>query len=146
MTIKHLGIALLIAVFASTSYARDDKGMYSIEQALDSNTAREKLDQNIRFYFGDQKHPKIVKKHGSYTSNKKTNAFGKSDKEACERAFLSALITFQQRAVKEGGNAVVNIHSYYKKNDISSRTEFECGAGAVMAGTTLTGDVVTLAK
>ena len=77
-------------------------------------------------------------------SNKKTNAFGKSDKEACEWVFLSAMLSFQDRIAKEGGNAVVNIRSYYKKNEIRSSTEFECGAGAIMAGVTFLGDVVTL--
>jgi hypothetical protein len=54
------------------------------------------------------------------------------------------MLSFQDRIAKEGGNAVVNIRSYYKKNEISSSTEFECGAGAIMAGVTFLGDVVTL--
>lgn len=58
--------------------------------------------------------------------------------------FLSAMIALQDRARREGGNAVVNIRSYYKKNEVNSSSEFECGAGAVMAGVTLEGEVVTL--
>ncbi len=48
--------------------------------------------------------------------------------------------------MNEGGNAVINIASYYKKNTVSSDTEFECHAGAVIAGVAMIGDVVTLAK
>ena len=55
------------------------------------------------------------------------------------------MITLQDRAVAEGGNAVINIRSYYYKNDFSSATEFECGAGAIMAGVTMVGEVVKLA-
>jgi len=70
----------------------------------------------------------------------------KSDQKACQWAFLSAMATLQDRAIKEGGNAVVNIHRYYYKNTFSSSTEFECGAGAVMSGVTMVGDVVKLAE
>lgn len=41
-------------------------------------------------------------------------------------------------------NAVMNISSYYKKREFVSDTEFECGAGFVMAGVTLKGDLVKL--
>ena len=43
-----------------------------------------------------------------------------------------------------GGNAVVNLRSYYKKNTISSVTEFECGSGTFVSGVTFLGDVVEL--
>ena len=59
-------------------------------------------------------------------------------------AFLSAMLTLQDRVKKMGGNAVVNIRSYYKKHNFDSPDEFECGNGAVIAGVTLKGDVVTL--
>jgi len=85
-----------------------------------------------------------VRPIGEFQSNKKTNAVGKSDKQACEWAFLSALLSFHQRALSEGGNAVVNIKGYYKKQPFSSQTEFQCGAGATMAGVTIKGTVVKL--
>lgn len=75
------------------------------------------------------------------TSNKKTNAANKSDEEACTWAFLSAVKAFQDRARKEGGTKVVNLTSYYKKNDFNSKTHFQCGAGNIMAGVTLKGDI-----
>ena len=136
-----------VCVFAlTTAGARDTRSMLSIDEAMNTAGAEEKLDGSVRFYFGDQSHPKVVTRHGEYMSNKKTNAFNKTDKWACEWAFLSAMLSFQERAQREGGNAVVNIRSYYKKNLISSTSEFECGAGAVIAGVTFLGDVVTLAR
>jgi uncharacterized protein YbjQ (UPF0145 family) len=81
---------------------------------------------------------------GEFATNKKTNAFGKSDLEACQHVFLSAVIELQERARKEGGNAVINIKSNYKNEVRESATEFTCGAGAVIAGVALTGEVVTL--
>jgi hypothetical protein len=50
------------------------------------------------------------------------------------------------RARTEGGNAVINIVSYYKKNVFSSATEYECHAGAIIAGVALKGTVVKLSK
>ena len=41
---------------------------------------------------------------------------------------------------------MINIYSYYYKNEFVSDTEFECGAGNVVAGVTIIGDVVTLAE
>jgi uncharacterized protein YbjQ (UPF0145 family) len=54
------------------------------------------------------------------------------------------MIALKKRAIKEGGNAVVDIKSNYKNNLTSSSETFQCGAGAVMAGVALTGKVVTL--
>ena len=81
---------------------------------------------------------------GTYSTNKKTNFFNKSDKEGCEWAFLSAAIQLQERARKEGGNAVVNIISNYKDVPFSSETQYECGAGNVVGGVALRGEVVQL--
>ena len=57
---------------------------------------------------------------------------------------LSALISLQDRIKAEGGNAVVNIESFYDRQPMASNTEYECHAGAIMAGVALRGDVVTL--
>jgi hypothetical protein len=135
----------MVGLFLSApGFARDDKNMYSIDDAMNTSGAKEKLNMGYTFKFGDQTHGKIVSDHGNFMSNKKTNAFGKSDEQACQWAFLSAMVSFQDRITSEGGNAVVNIRSYYRKNEVSSATEYECGTGAIMAGVTFKGDVVTL--
>ncbi|POB08294.1 excinuclease, partial [Vibrio vulnificus] len=77
-------------------------------------------------------------------TNKKTNAFNKTDEEACNWVFLSAMIVLKERAIKEGGNAVVDIKSNYKNNLTSSVDTFQCGAGTMVAGVALTGKVVKL--
>jgi hypothetical protein len=138
-------IALSIAV-SSPVLARDTKLMLPLKDALNTPAAREKLNRNIKFYFGGQKHPEAAQSFGEFTSNKKTNAFNKTDQEACVWSLLSTLISLQERAVKEGGNAVVNIRSYYKKHEFSSATEYECHAGAMVAGVALRGEVVKLEK
>ncbi len=134
----------IIVLYSAQAASRDDRLRFSIEEALSTETAKQKLDTGIRFYFGDQKHGSIAKKFDQIASNRKTNAFNKSDQEACEWVFLSAMISLQERAHREGGNAVINIISSYKSVEFKSDTEFECGAGAIMAGVALKGRVVKL--
>jgi uncharacterized protein YbjQ (UPF0145 family) len=131
---------------SSAADARDTIVRVSVEEAMTTEDAKVTLDVGVRFFFGDQKHAEVVRRIGTYTANKKTNAFNKSDQEACKWAFLSAMVSLQKRALAEGGNAVVNIRSFYKKREFTSAAEFECGAGAVVAGVALVGDVVKLAE
>ena len=133
----------LILSFSQPGLARDDIGDYSVSSVLQTEKAKDKLG-NIKFYFGGQKHGKVNKRFGVFSTNKKTNAFGKSDQAACEHVFLSAMIQLKQRAESLGGNAVINIKSNYKGNLTSSNDTFKCGAGAVIAGVALQGEVVTI--
>ncbi|MGD8782832.1 MAG: excinuclease ABC subunit A [Thioalkalispiraceae bacterium] len=137
-------IGCLFVIFSQTSLARDTHHDFPINDALQTENAKDKLGGNIKFYFGDQKHGPVKKRYGVFSTNKKTNAFGKSDREACEHVFLSAMIQLKQRAESLGGNAVINIKSNYKGNLTSSNTTFKCGAGAVIAGVALQGEVVKL--
>ncbi len=141
--------ALIMIIFMVSSncvLARDDISDYSFEEAMSIPKITSAIGGGISFYFGEQKHPKILQKHGEFASNKKTNAFGKSDKAACQWAFASAMKSLKQRAEREGGNAVVNIKSNYRDNLTTSDTTFRCGAGAIMAGVALVGEVVTIEK
>ena len=141
---KFHAIAVMAAVLVSgVADARDSRLKFPIKDALAANNAQATLGSEVKFFFGPDA-PKAAKTMGTYTSNKKTNFANKSDKEGCEWAFLSAMIALKERALAEGGNAVVNIQSYYKKNEFSSATEYECGAGAFVGGVALRGTVVKL--
>lgn len=127
-----------------SAHARDDHLSLPLKEALETPAAQSKLDKGVKLYFGKQKHPKPSKTLGEWKTNKKTNAFNKTDKEACEWTFLSAVLELQERARKEGGNAVINIVSNYKSHEKSSETEYTCGAGGLMAGVAFKGTVVKL--
>ncbi|CAO3449846.1 Excinuclease ATPase subunit [Azospirillum argentinense] len=137
----------LIAALVTASFpalARDERLMFPVEAALRTAAAQDKLDKGVRLYFGGQKHPKPAANLGEWATNKKTNAFNKSDQEACEWVFLSAVLELQERARKQGGDAVINIKSNYKNTETNSSTEYMCGAGNIMAGVALKGTVVKL--
>jgi uncharacterized protein YbjQ (UPF0145 family) len=126
--------------------ARDTKYLLPIGVAMEVKDAKDKLDGSIKFFFGNQPTPPVVTKLGTDVSNRKTNSFGKSDEKACNWAFLSAMVALEKRAQQLGANAVINIVSYYKKDVMSSATEFECHAGALIAGVALKGDFVKIAE
>ena len=137
-------IILFAILFSALASAKDDYNRYSIEEAISTSEAKKILNPGYTFSFGSQSHGPVKTNHGQFTSNKKTRAFGKGEKIACQWAFLSAMASFQARISQQGGNAVINIRSYYKKRDFRSNVEFECGNGSIMAGVTMIGDVVTL--
>lgn len=135
-------LLLAISMLTATAIeARDDIGKYPIQSLLETSKAKTAL-LDIPLYFAEQGYGSESTKYGEVITNKKTNAFNKSDREACEWVMLSALKALQERAVKEGMNAVVNIQSYYKKREFVSSTEYECGAGMLMAGVALKGTLV----
>lgn len=133
-----------LTFISSAAIARDDIAAFSIADAMSLEQAKAKLGTEVAFYFGDQQYSSPKQNFGEFRTNKKTNAFGKSDLKACNWAFLSAMISLRDRALTEGGNAVVDIKSNYKNNETSSSETFQCGAGGVIAGVALKGKVVTL--
>lgn len=137
-------ILLSSSLLGATARA-DDLVMVQVADAMSTSEYMEKLDGSVRFYFGDTPHPPVVHVYGSFVANKKTNAFAKSDGVACNHVLLSALLSLQERAQSLGGNAVVNIKSYFKKNEVSHDAEVECYKGFIMAGVALKGDVVKVA-
>lgn len=146
---RTTGTIVAIVAMGCMTYAsakgRDDHIKLPIQGALEKGQSyKDTVGSDIKMFWGTQKTPAVDRKMGEFTSNKKTNAANKSDQEACDLAFISAVIGLQQRARKEGGNAVVNIHSVYKGEDSNSPTEFICGAGKIMAGVALRGTVVKL--
>lgn len=143
-TTRFVSIVVAILFVALAAWAADSMLDIPVKEALASPKAGNKLD--VPFYMDGEKHGKVVRKLGEFKSNKRTNAFGKSSQEACHIAFLSALISLQERAQKEGGNAVIDVRSVTKNNDLKSATAYRCAAGTFVANVALMGTVVELAK
>lgn len=141
---KSLLIALLLLSSSTMSYARDTLLNLAVKDVMSRADVQQKLGKDVKFFFGKSKHPAVKSKMGEFSTNKKTNAFNKSDQEACQWAMFSALLALKQRATSIGANAVVNIRSNYKGNIFNSDTEYQCGAGTLIAGTALIGDFVKI--
>ncbi|MEN5221362.1 excinuclease ATPase subunit [Stenotrophomonas sp. TWI273] len=128
----------LLAV-AGTAQARDTRVEQSLHELVNSAEARNVgIDGSVKFYLAGEK-VSVLQRLGEDVTNKKTNAANKSDADACRWVALSALRALQDGAKSRGANAVVDIVSYYKKNEFKSTTNYECYAGAILAGVALKG-------
>jgi len=139
MSVKKV---LLSTVFAFTllpavGLARDTVLHLNFNSAVERATRDGVLDGSVRFRLATS----AASNHSGrqVIVNKKTNAFGKSDEDACDHVLRSALITLQNSAKRAGANAVVDIVSFYKRNEYRSAQNYECHAGAVVAGVALKG-------
>ncbi len=134
-------LALSVVLLSGPAQARNDVLTLPLNSIIGTDKAKQTL-LDIPIYFASQSHPEVSKDSAEVSTSRKTNAFGKSDDEACQWVLLSALKALQNAAIKRGYDAVVNIRSNYKHNEFSSATEFQCGAGTIMAGVALKGDLV----
>ena len=139
-----LAIAFVAATITAPALARDTEHKLPIQEVLNMPDYQEKVGSEVKFYFGGQTAPATLQQYGEFITNKKTNSANKSDEEACRWAMLSALITLNEKALQLGGNAVIGVQSYYKKKTFSSASQYECHAGAIIAGVALKGTVVKL--
>ena len=135
-------LSMFMMLLSATAFGRDNVQQHSIAEAMETDTA--KSFSSVQFYFGNQPHPDIKRRLGSYTTKRTTNAFGKGDYKSCQWAFLSALKTLSERTLTEGGNAVVNIESVTTGKTFAGTDEFICRAGNVITKVYLKGDVVLL--
>jgi uncharacterized protein YbjQ (UPF0145 family) len=145
---RAAGAAIAIVAMASASpamAARDEHIWLPIQPALEKGQSyRTKVELDVRLFFGSGKTPGIARRMSTFSANAKSNAVGKSDQEACDIAFLTAVAGLQEHARREGGNAVIDIKSVYRGENSSSATDYVCGAGNIMVGVTLEGTVVRL--
>ena len=107
MRISQLLCVMVLSVLSVSAQARDDALKLPIADFFQRADVQEKLGNEVKFYLAGQKHRAVDQKFGEFQSNKKTNAFNKTDKQACEWALLSAFIALRDRALQMGGNAVV---------------------------------------
>lgn len=141
--------AACIVIFTlgiSPAFGADVEEKFSIQDALEIEKVKALFSGDISFYWGESPHPPVVKKYGTYKTSKRTNAFMKDRGDSCGWAMASALVVLQNRAVREGGNAVINIVSNIQNREDSSKTDFTCLAGRVMVNVALKGTVVKLSK
>ncbi|GHB94341.1 excinuclease ATPase subunit [Thermomonas carbonis] len=139
---RRLTLALatvLTLAAAPAADARDTRHQFDIATAIAAGKADGTLDGSVQFHFKGARAPAVTDRLGAANTNRKTNAFGKSDATACQWVFLGAMKALQAAAKERGANAVIDIESNYKNQVFSSATQYECGAGGLMAGVALKG-------
>lgn len=131
-------------LLSQAAMARDDIVNINAREALGSSDFLTTLGNDVAFYFAGEQSPPTERDFGEFVSNKKANGFARADEKACRRALLDALISFRDRARRQGANAVVGLVSYYKKDEVNKGAMIECHAGSLMSGVALKGKVVKL--
>jgi len=133
---------LILCSLPGLSQARDTVLNLPFDKVVAEALSTGKIDGSVKFYLaGNTPKGKVSVVSPDAVTNKKTNAFNKSDEEACAWALQSALITLNDAAKKVGANAVTNIVSFYKRNETKSPSTYECHAGAFVGGVALKGDL-----
>jgi len=152
--VKTTGSAALLVslslLCAGGVQARNEPFFFPIQDAFKTGEARSRFNGDIKFYFGDQPYPDVeaTLSQGIVAYKKGTiyNAGEREEEEVktCHKTFLVALAELQARARRVGGNAVINIESYYKDVSFRSNDQYECRVGNAKTGVMLRGDIVRL--
>jgi len=140
---RLIGPTALVLATSSPAFAADRSVYLPFQEAVAAAQAAGKIDGSVKFYLAGTGPQGRVLQRGIVV-NKKTNAFAKKDAEACQHVAQSAIIALHNRAKKSGASAVTNIVSYYHKVEYRSKTDYECHAGAVIAGVALRGDLANI--
>jgi hypothetical protein len=144
MSIRVLLLSALLGAslgaVAPAAHARDTIVNITLESVLEMPEAKKSLDGSVRFFLAGAPTPAVERRLGSDVSNKKTSGVGKTDEFGCRWAALAALEAFQKQARAQGANAVVDLVSYYKKNETRDPHTIQCHAGGVVIGVALKGE------
>lgn len=142
MSIKQLCLASFLTIGCAVSaQAEDVTHQFDFKSAVARAVADGTLDGSVKFYLKGTKSGGRMLEQGMVT-NQKTNGFLKSAEKSCDWVLRSALLQLDKAAKARGANAVTNIVSYYKKNEMQSSSAYECHKGMAVAGVALKGDMV----
>jgi len=144
--LNYLVCLLAMTMLCGSAYARDVQNMRPLDAALKSEEAKKLLDPKFKIFFGKQAAPKIEKSLGETGMKRSTSRSASDDYDPCVHAFVRAMLDFQERARAAGGNAVVNVRSNYKNNEVSSETEYTCVSGNTVTAVAFKGELVKLAE
>lgn len=143
MLVKKLLLsAALLTGLSTGAHAADAIHDYNFQQAVARAVADGTIDNSVKFYLHGNKTRQGTLLEKNIVTNQKTNAFGKSADVACDWVLRSALKQLHSAAKQRGGNAVINISSYFKKNETVSPTTYRCHKGMAIASVALKGDIV----
>ena len=142
---KKIILITLSILLTTQAHARNEYKEFSVIETMQLEVFKNKLGDDVKSYFGDSLHSKIIKTYGEWPSLKKTNAFNKTDEYACQWALLSGLLSLKKRALREGGNAVI-VRTNNDHRAKSSAKVFECEIGNIIASVALLGKVIKIER
>ncbi len=138
-------IALAVLTLAATADARNDA--YTLNESdVMSDPGFKQLGGGVGLYFANDTAPKIAQNLGDSVGNKIAKTRGEPDEQWCKEAALGALSELRDEAIKRGGNAVVNIESFWKGGELPDKSKYECHAGGTGGHVSFKGTIVKVAQ
>ncbi len=138
---KKIALISTLVLSSSLAYAKNDVHHLNFNQAVQNAISQGLIDGKVKFYLaGAGGSGQVIQK--DVVTNKKTRGAFANAEASCERALHSALIQLDHAAKAKGASKVTNIVSYFKKNEYSSSTQYECHKGTAVTSVTLKGDLV----
>lgn len=135
-----VGALALLGVVSQAHAANEDHIAVALQDVINSPEAKEVgLDGSVRFYLAGAPTPAVIQRMGDDIANKKTNGFGKSNQTSCQHVMLSVLLAFQATAKRKGANAVIDMVSYFKRNESRDPTTFNCYTGFLITSVAMKG-------
>ncbi len=137
-------LVVLAAMPMAPAYAADDIIQLDLQQALNAPDTLAKIDGSVKFFFGQTSHPPVISSLGMVVTNQKGGLW-KSPEAACPTTFLDALHDLQAKAKAVGGNAVINVESYFRKRKVEIGVSVPCYPSGFRVGIALRGEIVKVA-
>ena len=141
----------LIAIFVSgvmlaAPAFSDEVTEFSIDDVMTSVRAKEALQDDIAFSYAGQEYSASANIILEATTLQTINGFLKSDRNACELAFIAAMTELKSIAIAKGGNALVDIRSSLSADSVEREDgTYGCISKTTVAEVSLTGSVAILA-
>src|SRR5258706_9522518 len=123
--LSALLISGLLAISSPAAWAEDVLIM-DPQIALSSDEFKAGLGNDVAFYFTGAATPAFKTDMEEFLVDRVTRRSAGPPKTHCRRVLLAAFLDFQARARKKGGNAVVNMVSFYQKPYAADSTRVEC--------------------
>lgn len=136
---------IVCAASAQQAAARNVRYLLKIQEVLDSPAYNERVGSDVRFAFADQ-HVVVGATIEEYVVDDRLHFKGRSDEGTCRDTLLLALANLRDEAKSRGGDAVIGIVSYFRRQTFSSATEFACHAGSRGVFVSLKGTIAKLRK
>ena len=146
MHFKKLAVAtLLLCALPAVSQARDTAVYLPFDKAVAEATRSGKIDGSVKFYLaGNTPAGKVTVVSPGAVTNKKTNAFNKSDTEACEWVVQSAIISLHQAREKRRRQRRDQHRQLLQEQRAQGCADLRMPRRRIMAGVALKGDLAKI--
>jgi len=136
----------LLAVSSPAAWA-DDVLIMDPQKALSSDEFKRAMGNDVTFYFTGAATPAVKTNMEEFLVDRVTRRSSGPPETNCRRVLLAAFRDFQAHARKKGGNAVVNMLSFYRNHYAADSTMVECHiTSEVKARIVLRGNIAQIEK